>query len=125
MEGNLAQGRRILLVDDEQLVRRTLKLLLGFEKHTVVEAGDGAEGLELFRQGPFDLVITDLDMPRMRGDKLAAKIKELAPEQPVIMITAHQRDLQTPIDHADIILEKPFSNTALREALAKLLKTDR
>jgi two-component system sensor histidine kinase EvgS len=83
LEGAPAPGRlimspnplpqlRILVVDDEEMVRDTLKMLLRFDRHTVEAATNPSQALELFQAGKFDLVITDYDMASMRGDQLAA-----------------------------------------------------
>jgi CheY-like chemotaxis protein len=114
-------GKRILLVDDEHFVRVTMRLLLAVDKHTVVEAENGQQALELYAKEKFDLVITDLDMPEMRGDKLAEAIRVLSPTQPIILITAYLRTLQQDQAHANLVLEKPFESKALREAISKLV----
>jgi CheY-like chemotaxis protein len=112
--------KRILLVDDQQAVRDAVNLLLSLDEHTVTEAGDGVEGLELFSQGEFDLVITDLEMPRMKGNELAARIKRMTPSQPVLMITAYAERLEEGDNPVDMILNKPFHLADLRRAIATL-----
>ena len=70
----------------------------------------------------FDLVITDFEMPVMKGDELAAAIKARAPNQPVVMITAYAEMLQAsgnPLTGVDCIISKPFLLENLREAIAK------
>jgi CheY-like chemotaxis protein len=114
-------GKRILLVDDEHFVRVTMRLLLAVDKHTVVEAENGQQALELYAREKFDLVITDLDMPEMRGDKLAEAIRVLSPTQPIILITAYLRTLHQDQTHANLVLEKPFESKTLREAISKLV----
>jgi len=112
--------KRILLADDQQDVRESIKMLLDLDGHTVAEAGNGQEALSLFAPGRFDLVITDYAMPEMRGDELATNVKQLAPSQPILMITG---TVQTPGgfgDAADIILSKPFTIEDLRQAVAEL-----
>jgi CheY-like chemotaxis protein len=113
--------KRILLVDDQQSVREAIRLLLSLDENTVIEAGNGAEAIDLFRRESFDLVITDFDMPKMKGNELAARIKQRAPAQPILMITAYAErlgDFQNPVD---AILIKPFQLEDLRQAMAKLL----
>jgi len=56
----------------------------------VAEATNGVEGFALFKPGRFDLVITDFDMPHMKGDELARRVKQTSPLQPILMITAMQ-----------------------------------
>src|ERR1035437_5619650 len=85
--------KRILLIDDQQSVRQAISLLLSLDEHTVIEASNGAEALDLFKREQFDLVITDFEMPKMKGNELAARIKQLAPAQPILMITAYVEKL--------------------------------
>ena len=113
--------KRILLVDDQQPVREAIRLLLGLNEHKVVEASSGAEALELFRRDCFDLVITDFEMPRMKGNELATRIKQLVPAQPIIMITAYAEQLGDSNNPVDAILTKPFQLDDLRQAMARLL----
>jgi CheY-like chemotaxis protein len=113
--------KRILLADDQQLVRETIALLLSLDEHTVIEAADGAEALALFKPGHFDLVITDFEMPHMKGDELASKIKEAWPAQPVVMISAYVEQLRRSDSPVDALLEKPFHLEDLRRVMAELL----
>ena len=121
MKQNIIRGKRILLVDDEPSVREAFRMMLKFDGHTVTEANNGAEALDLFTKGQFDLVATDFEMPVMKGNELAVRIKDLAPRQPVLMITAYERELGDPENPVDSILNKPFTMDNLREAIAKLL----
>jgi CheY-like chemotaxis protein len=68
MEPRKIVQRRILIVDDDQAVRQTVKLLLRVDEHTVFEAHDAARALEMLNRDRFDLVITDFEMPGMKGD---------------------------------------------------------
>jgi CheY-like chemotaxis protein len=113
-------GKRILLVEDERVVREALRALLSLDAHTVVEANNGAEAFALFRSGQFDLVLTDFEMPFIKGDELATRIKRIAPKQPILMLTAygHRRSSDNPVD---AVLNKPFDSTVLREIMARLL----
>lgn len=115
-----SQPRRILLADDDPDVRSTLKLILEMEHHSVVEACDGPEALQLFKANPFDLVITDYIMPGMTGDRLALEIKNLSPTVPVIMVTANADLLPTPVPGVDFLLPKPFQLARLRTAILKV-----
>jgi len=112
--------KHILLADDQQEVRDTIKLLLRLDEHTVAEAKNGREALEMFTQDRFDLVITDYAMPEMRGDELAANVKHLAPSQPILMLTGSAElldGLSTPVD---ALLTKPFSLVDLRRVIGRL-----
>lgn len=120
LETNRVTGKRILLVEDEQVVRETLRLFFSLDGHKVVEANNGAEGLALFRAGQFDIVMTDFEMPFVKGNELASRIKQLAPQQPIVMITAysHRPGPENPVD---AVVTKPFDARSLRNVMAKLL----
>jgi CheY-like chemotaxis protein len=114
-------GKRILLVDDEEPLRRLVRMMLELDGHQVTEAGNGTEALSLFTMGEFDLVITDFEMPVMKGNELAVRIKLLDPSLPVLMITASEwagPDVENPVD---ALLNKPLTVTDLHDALGKLL----
>jgi CheY-like chemotaxis protein len=121
MKQNIIRGKRILLVDDEPSVRGSFRMLLELDDHAVTEATNGAQALDLFTKGQFDLVATDFEMPVMKGNELAVRIKNLAPKQPILMITAYRIELGDPENPVDIILSKPFALDTLRGAIAKLL----
>ena len=115
------RGKRMLLVEDQDLVRAALRMMLELDGHQVTEASNGAEALDLFAMGEFDLVITDFEMPMMKGSELAVSIKRLAPSQPILMITASERargELENPVDG---FLNKPLTVPDLRCAVGKLL----
>ncbi|MCX6924518.1 MAG: response regulator [Verrucomicrobia bacterium] len=114
-------GKRILLADDQQSLRETINLLLSLGGHTVVEAANGVEALALFKRDHFDLVITDFEMPKMKGNELALKIKEVMPSQPILMITGFAERLGDLGTSVDAILNKPFQFEELQLAMDQLL----
>jgi CheY-like chemotaxis protein len=124
-ESHAGRGRprrkRILLVDDEESVRQTISIVLRLDDHTVIEAENGRTALELFLRDHFDLVITDFEMPIMRGNELAVRIKQHSPAQPVLMITAYAERLREFDNPVDGILDKPFHIEDLRQRMAELL----
>lgn len=86
--GAKRQGK-ILLVEDESLLRRLIAQFLRGEGYEIVEAGDGREGVERFSSGkPFDLVLLDLNLPIMSGVDVCRRIKLQRPEQPIIICSA-------------------------------------
>lgn len=113
-------GKNILLVDDERTVRDTVGDLLRLDDHTVTVANNGAEALGLFAQQHFDIVLTDSVMPFLKGSELAARIKQLAPGQPVLMITGHPMKPGR-CNPVDAVLRKPFDLGKLRTALTEVL----
>jgi DNA-binding NtrC family response regulator len=80
---------KILLVDDEASIRMALKEILEYESHTVIESPDAVAGLKALSQETFDLVITDIKMPKVDGLEFLQQIKEHGHEMPVVMITGH------------------------------------
>jgi len=115
--------RRILVVDDEPLVCDAVRMMLEFDGHVVETARSPKDALAMLDKGKFDLVITDFEMPVMKGDELAAAIKARDPKQPVILITAYAEMLQAsgnPLKGIDLMISKPFLLKNLREAIAKV-----
>lgn len=88
-EGN---NRRILVVDDEKDIRDLFSKVLSFLGYEVAVSGNGIEGLNLFLTNPFDLVLTEFQMPGMDGWSLAVRIKARYPNTPVVMITGQVKD---------------------------------
>ena len=79
----------ILVIDDERSIRNTLKEILEYEKFTVDLAEHGAEGLEKYKSGSYDIVLCDIKMPEMDGLEVLEKIFEEGGEAQVIMISGH------------------------------------
>lgn len=79
----------ILIVDDEKAIRSTLSEILSFEGFAVTEASDGLEGLKLFTEKSFDVVLCDIRMPKMEGIDFLEKAVEINPDVPIIMISGH------------------------------------
>jgi CheY-like chemotaxis protein len=124
----VARRLRVLLVDDDPLLLKSVKEVLDEDGHSVVAADGGQNGIDAFQAAhrggqPFSLVITDLGMPYVDGRKVAAAIKAQSPQTPVVLLTGWGRRLiaenETP-PHVDRILSKPPKLAALRAALAEL-----
>jgi len=79
----------ILVVDDEEPIQKLLKRTLSKMGYSVDTASDGEEGLKLFRQHSYELVLLDLNMPRLSGDQLLREIKKINPTTEVIVITGY------------------------------------
>lgn len=80
---------KILIIDDEKSIRKTLREILEYEKYQVEEAADGAEGLALIQKDKFDIILCDIKMPKMDGIEVLDKIMKLSVDTPVIMVSGH------------------------------------
>jgi CheY-like chemotaxis protein len=122
--GNL----RILVIDDDPVLRRSLSEILEHDGHTVLAAGGGQEGIAMARAAleaghPPSIVFTDLGMPYVDGRMVARALKAQSPHLPVVMLTGWGERLVSEGDvppDVDMVLSKPPRLRALREALAQL-----
>ncbi|HSI77752.1 MAG TPA: sigma-54 dependent transcriptional regulator [Lunatimonas sp.] len=80
---------KILIIDDEKVIRSTLKEILEYEKYEIFEAQDGQEGFEMIEKQDFDLVLCDVKMPKMDGMEVLTKSQSLDRQPQFIMISAH------------------------------------
>jgi len=118
-------SQRILVIDDEEGVRDVLARILGEEGHRVSLAETGKKGLDKFKQGDFDLVLTDLGMPDMSGWELAKRIKKINPSLPVGLITGWAVSVtkeKMKEKGVDFILSKPFDCTKVVREVNTYLK---
>ena len=113
----------ILLVDDDPIVRNIGSLMLANLGFTVLNAGDGAEAVELFqsRQEEIALVLCDQIMPHMDGLQTLAALREIKPALPVILVSGVARDQEMLTGQA--FLKKPYTTAALRQAVGQALAT--
>lgn len=110
---------RILIIDDEDLARYTLLKMLSGSGHELAEAENGKEGLDLHRESPFDLIITDLIMPEMEGMETILALRRDGPTPKIIAVSGGGRSGSA--DYlsmarrlgADQVLPKPFSQDEL------------
>ena len=109
---------RILVCDDEPLVRDSLKMLLGALGHVVAVAQSASEALEKYDLRDFDLVVTDFLMPGMQGDEFARAIKARDQSKPVIMVSGSLLD--GPPASVDVLFSKPFTLDEIQQAIARV-----
>lgn len=117
---------KILIIDDEENIRNTLKEILEYEKYEVDEAADGKEGLEKLLKGNYDIALCDVKMPKMEGTDVLSKAVEAGVETQIIMISAHGT-IETAVEATksgafDFIPKPPDLNrllVTLRNALDK------
>ncbi|MFO7739792.1 MAG: response regulator [Desulfatiglandaceae bacterium] len=122
-----AQGKthRILLIEDDSAIRSILLNALSFMGYTVTAAANGEEGLKLFLNDAFDLVVTDYKMPGMDGFALSSHIKEESPSTPIVLITGCEKDVIEGKHEAqhffDSVVFKPFSLSNIQNSIQELL----
>jgi GAF domain-containing protein len=118
----LGVSLRCLVVDDEEEVGRVLGDVLQTSGHRVVVLADGAEAIAQFRAEPFDLVFTDLAMPRVSGWQVAQAVKDIAPAVPVVLVTGFGVALtaeERQTHGVDMVLVKPLKITEVLDAVAR------
>lgn len=116
-------GARLLVVDDEPVVRSVVTRLLEGAGYTVLVALNGAEALELMRSDPigFDLVITDIRMPGIDGWQLGRRIRDQKPGLPILYMSGYDQEYA---EHGVHILRKPFDADELLRRVRELLAGD-
>ena len=121
------QSIKLLIIDDDEPVLANLCYFLRDKKYDVTIASDGLEGLKLFEnnQQGFDLVITDIVMPKISGIALISIIKKKFPDTPVIAITGwgEYPEAFATESLADKVLSKPFGLTELDDAINELISS--
>ncbi len=118
----------ILIVEDEPKMRRLLEISLGEDGHSVHAAPDAESGLRFLRQGPVDLIVTDLKMPGMSGLEFLQEAKKIGATIPIIVMTAYGT-VETAVDAmkagaSDYVL-KPFAMAEMKLVIGKELDTQR
>jgi CheY-like chemotaxis protein len=124
---------RILIVDDDPLVLKSLRDTLEADGHSVTMADGGQAGIDAFlaaraQANPFPAVITDLGMPYVDGRRVSGAVKAAAPETIVLLLTGWGQRLVADGDippHVDRVLSKPPKLRELREAFAQCLEARR
>ena len=106
----------ILLVDDDPMVREVTAWMLADAGHDVREAEDGVAALEVLQHGAIDLLITDINMPRMDGLRLVQEVKQRWPGMPVLLISGRPQPPGT-----QAYMPKPFSWDMLVAAVTRVL----
>lgn len=118
-------GSRVLVVDDETAIREVVKELVSWVAETVDEASDGNDALEKARSNSYDAIITDLKMPRMDGLEFLEKLRSLAFNTPVIILTAYgdkQSAVRALQAGAFDFLEKPVQNEKLLNVMSTAIE---
>jgi len=115
---------KILIVDDESGIRELLSDLLIFLGYQPFIAADGREALELIARNEPDLIITDINMPKMDGIELLRRVKKQNAKLPVLLISGYKMGndpLEAVESMADGFLAKPFDIDQIKNLISKLL----
>jgi len=119
---------RILIVDDQEMMRDSLAATLAREGHEVVAAGDGPIAVTRLNGSRFDLMITDLKMPKMTGIELLAEARRLRPEMPVVIMTAFAT-VNNAVEAMKLgaydYIQKPFDGEEIRLLVERTLEHSR
>ncbi len=123
-------GETVLLVEDEESLRGMIHDLLVQSGYTVLQANNGADGLEIAKQhqGPLHLLLTDVMMPRMTGPKLAEALTILRPETKVLFMSGYadfDGSQSKLFESGNPILEKPFTRGSLIRKVRDVLDLER
>jgi two-component system cell cycle sensor histidine kinase/response regulator CckA len=126
LKSNETTALTVLVVDDEAPVRDIERRVLEHLGYQVLEATDGTQLIDLLAGGArVDLLIADLDMPVVRGDEVARRIRRSRPDLPVLYVTGHTDWLMDgrTLGKGEAFLGKPFSADGLRDAVLKLVQS--
>lgn len=117
----------ILIVEDEEEVRKLLSEILAIGEHEVEVAANGTQGLALFEKGSFDLVFTDLGMPDMSGWEVAKKIKTINDKVPIVLVTGWNVEIEDDekrTNHVDRVIQKPFQVEQVLSTVQEMMGTE-
>src|SRR4051812_8981076 len=123
----MAESSTILLVDDEESVRKVLTFPLERDGYRVVQAADGEEALSRFGDQPVDLVVLDIMLPKLDGLEVCKQLRSRS-SVPIIMLTARDDELDKVLGlelGADDYITKPFSIREFRSRVRALLRRAR
>lgn len=120
---NYSLAKKILVIDDESMLRYTLRELLVDLGYEIVEASDGKEGLEMLERFQIDLVLLDMVMPVMSGMEVLYKMRDLQYQIPVILSSGRARNLDLK-ELQDLgvegVLKKPYRMSQLADLLGNI-----
>ena len=114
--------QRILFAEDEPISRKLISLFLRGEGYEVDEAKDGAEALDFINRFQFDLVISDIRMPRVDGIELITRLRSISPDTPFIILTSSPNDaLDLSKMPKSFVISKPVLFEILKSNILRLL----
>jgi len=113
----------VLVVEDEEVLRRLIVRMLSRLGYRVKEAADGEEGLTRAKDHPesFSLILSDVVMPRLSGPEMVAHLRESGDETPVAFMSGYSGDALEPAEEYGNLLPKPFTMEELRDFVREAL----
>ena len=121
----MIKSLRVLFVEDEESIRVSLKETIGDEFKSFTTANDGLDGLRKFSNNKYDLIISDISMPKMNGLEMIAEIKKISSNIPIILLSAYS-DKDKLLQAIDIgvtkYLIKPIDPEELLETISKIIE---
>lgn len=117
----------ILVVEDEQMLRGLLEVMLSRLGYRVLIAPDATTAIEIVRTAPIDVVITDVIMPGRTGPELALELRAQAPELPILFMSGYSAaaiEDRGQLADSEGLIEKPFTAETLGRAIRRALSTD-
>lgn len=121
---SISEKKTVLVVDDEEVIRDFLTEVLD-EDFVVQQASDGDEAIELLKKNHFDLIITDLKMPRVPGDEVVKFACKNDPSAKVVVISGYSSLYtvsQSVQNGASAFISKPFTIAQLKQAISECMK---
>jgi CheY-like chemotaxis protein len=116
------ESHLVLCVDDELIGLKVRKILLERSGYRVLTAPNGSAGLELFRNEPVDCVVLDYSMPGMNGGEVAAKMREVKPHIPILLLSAYVGLPSEVLSIVDMCMTKGEGPPVLLDKLGSLLQ---
>jgi DNA-binding NtrC family response regulator len=123
--GGNVEKKTILVVDNGETMRETLLKILQREGYSVLTAKDGQAALEVLQENKVNLIISDVCMPRMDGNKLLKQAKAVLPDVEIILMTGHgkmEMGLEALKEGAFDFIQKPFTKWALNKTVKQALE---
>jgi CheY-like chemotaxis protein len=116
-------GRNILVVDDNKFLRIAVSKMLSRLGYEVLSADSGENGLRIFIENKFDIVLSDYEMPGMDGVAFACNVKERSPRTPVVIMTGAGKEtvFSRKSTAVDEVVSKPFTLAGIDETIQNLL----
>jgi signal transduction histidine kinase/DNA-binding response OmpR family regulator len=113
---------RVLVVEDDALIRMSIAEMLESRGHTVFEAGDGNEALRVHENEPIDVLLADVGLPGMNGVEVAERMREARPDLPVLFATGDQTANGVVRDARTAVIVKPYGVADLTEAIGRITR---